>query len=109
VLPWAELLHRVFAVDVLVCQRCLGAMTVVAYLTDAAVVAKILAHLGLSSSPPPISPARRSAQIEMFDDDSVDGDCRPPSRRRSARGPPSWHRGAAVDNDDSADATDWGA
>jgi hypothetical protein len=104
VLPWAELLRRVFAVDVLVCAKCLGAMSVIAYLTDAVVVAKILAHLGLPSSPPPISPARISAQMEMFDDERLG---RRPSR--GARGPPSRHGHAASDIDDSTDATDWGA
>jgi hypothetical protein len=44
VLPWSDLLRRVFLVDVLVCQKCFGPMTVVAYLTDPAVVGKILGH-----------------------------------------------------------------
>ena len=56
-LPWAELLRRVFALDVLVCSRCGGPMTVIAYITEAAVVAKILTHLGLPTAPPPLFPA----------------------------------------------------
>jgi hypothetical protein len=43
---------RSFAVDVLICEKCLGPMTVIAYLTDPAVVGKILLHLGLPTCPP---------------------------------------------------------
>lgn len=35
-------------------------MVVLAFLTDPSVVGKILEHLGLSTSPPPIAPARPS-------------------------------------------------
>jgi hypothetical protein len=73
-------------------------MTVIAYLTDPAVVGKILAHLGLPIAPPRLSPARLSPQIEMFEDPSPDhvGSARP--RRRGGRGPPST-RSSDIDDD----------
>ena len=40
----------------------LGPMTVIAYLTDPALLGKILTHLGLPASPPPLAPAAASAR-----------------------------------------------
>jgi len=40
-------------------------MTVLASLTERAVVKKILEHLGLSATGPPKAPARRAAQPEL--------------------------------------------
>jgi hypothetical protein len=82
-------------------------MTVLAYLTDPSVVAKILLHLGLPHSPPPLSPARLDAQVELFDDD-LPVDLALP-RVRGGRAPPRGH-----DDRRDADATfdanfDWGA
>ncbi len=45
---WAELLQRVFAVDVLLCANCGGRMRVIAVIDDPDVVRRILAHLGLA-------------------------------------------------------------
>jgi len=110
VLPWAELLRRVFAIDVLVCPKCLGPMTVVAFLTDPKVVGKILAHLGLPASPPRLSPARLLAQVELFDE--WQGDHPSPALPRTrGRAPP---RPSAPSTRDAADDTfddtfDWGA
>jgi hypothetical protein len=42
---WAELLRRVFKVEVEVCPRCAGAARIVAFVTEPAVVRRILAHL----------------------------------------------------------------
>ncbi len=42
---WAELLRRVFQVEVETCPRCGGAMRIVAFVTEPAVVRRILAHL----------------------------------------------------------------
>ena len=110
-LPWAELLRRVFAIDVLVCPKCLGPMTVIAFLTDPAVVSKILVHLGLPASPPPLAPARRLGQMELFDEPPIDcgpAPCRP---RRGGRAPPQGQtdRSAHDDSDLAAGAFDWGA
>lgn len=41
----AELLRLVFAVDVEVCPRCGGQMRILAFVTEHAVVTRILAHL----------------------------------------------------------------
>jgi hypothetical protein len=63
--PWAELLSRVFKVDVLQCENCGGRMTVLAFLTERVVVKKILEHLGLPATGPPRAPARGAAQLEL--------------------------------------------
>jgi hypothetical protein len=44
---WAELMERSFGFDVLACPRCAGRMILVALIRDAAVVGRILRHLGL--------------------------------------------------------------
>ena len=57
-LGWAQLLRRVLDVDALTCPKCATSMTVIAFLTDTPVLKRILDHMGLPSSPPPIAPAR---------------------------------------------------
>ena len=57
-LAWAELMKRVFAIDVLACPRCRGPM-------------RILARLGLPVRAPPLAPARC--------DDGVDDEAADPS------------------------------
>ena len=56
--PWAELMKRVFAADVLVCDTCGGRRKVLTFLTDPAVIRRILAHLGLATELPPVARAR---------------------------------------------------
>jgi len=56
--PWAELLKRVFAVDVLRCADCGGRRVMIATITAADPIHRILTHLGLAPQPPPIAPAR---------------------------------------------------
>jgi hypothetical protein len=46
-IPWAELLHRVFKVDVLRCEGCGGRREILAEVTSPAVIRRILAWLGL--------------------------------------------------------------
>ena len=41
---WARVLKKVFEVDPLVCPRCGGAMRVIAWITDRAVIDRILTH-----------------------------------------------------------------
>jgi hypothetical protein len=109
VLPWHQLLRRVFAVDALVCPRCLGAMTVIAYISDTAVAVKILAHLGLPTTSPCLAPARLPAQAEFFEDDGA-ADAWPQAvSTRPPRGPPPGeddHRW--LDLDRPTDTNDWG-
>jgi hypothetical protein len=57
-LLWAELLRRVFALDVLVCPDCGGRRKVLASIHDPDSIRRILLHLGLPTEPPSICPAR---------------------------------------------------
>jgi len=60
-LPWASLLMRSLGVSGLCCPRCQSQMVLLALITAPRVVAKILDHLRLPSTPPPLAPARLSA------------------------------------------------
>jgi hypothetical protein len=68
-LPWAQLLMRVFSIDSLRCPRCSRPMVVLALISDAPVVARILTHLGLPAQPPAMAPAR----VREDDDASPEG------------------------------------
>jgi hypothetical protein len=53
---WAEMIRKVYEVDPLVCPKCGGMMKVIAFLTDYAVVDRIIHHLKLTflaERPPP--------------------------------------------------------
>ena len=71
---------------------CSAPLTVIAYLTDPPVLAKILAHLSLPTASAPLAPPRDpSQQLDLaFDDQLVDSDFVPPALHRS-RAPPSSH------------------
>jgi len=56
--PWAELLARTFAVDVLACPRCQGRMKLLAMVTDPASIARNLATMGEATEVPRRSPGR---------------------------------------------------
>ena len=56
--PWAELLQRCFAIDVLACPRCGGRMRLVTLVTEAASVRRFLRGLGESTTAPARAPAR---------------------------------------------------
>ena len=51
--PWARLLRRVFAIEVLVCERCGGARRILGAVTEPHAVRRLLAALGLAAEPPP--------------------------------------------------------
>ena len=55
---WALLLARIYDVFPLRCPQCGGAMRIRAFVTDAATVRDILAHLGEPIAPPRSAPAR---------------------------------------------------
>jgi len=57
-MSWAQLLKRVFAIDLTTCPQCGGALPLMAAIEDPAVIVKILAHLGLPTRAPPRAPAR---------------------------------------------------
>jgi len=55
---WAQLLKRVFAIDITTCPQYGGDLTLMAAIEDPAIIVKILAHLGLPTRAPPRAPAR---------------------------------------------------
>lgn len=63
-IPWARLLKRVFALDLEHCPTCNGPLKLIAVIEQAAVIEKILTHLGLQAHPPPRLPARYDLQDE---------------------------------------------
>lgn len=75
-LPWATLLRRVFAIDVLTCDRCGGKRRLVALIDKDAAIQQILAHLGLPTQPPAAWPARappRTADcVDWLPQDGID-------------------------------------
>ena len=75
-LPWAELLRRVFLVDVLDCPRCHARMRIVAAVTESGAVERILRHLGENAQPPtiagPRAPPPDDAEIEQRQVDLLD-------------------------------------
>jgi len=48
---WAELIQRVFEVDPLICSKCGGRMEIIAFITEADPIRKILVHLDLWDAP----------------------------------------------------------
>jgi hypothetical protein len=63
---WARLLKQVFALDMATCPFCRqGSLRLIAAITQAEVLRKMLRHLKLAADPPPIAPAR--ACQETFD------------------------------------------
>jgi hypothetical protein len=60
---WADLLRRVFAVDILACPDCGGRLRLLATIEDRTVVEKILTHLGLPVDLPQPSAARTPAWL----------------------------------------------
>jgi hypothetical protein len=61
-LPWATLLRRVFAIDVLTCDRCGGKRRLVVLVDKPEAITKLLAHMGLSQDAPSPWPARAPPQ-----------------------------------------------
>jgi hypothetical protein len=62
---WAELLARVFAIDMKHCGRCGGDLKPIAAILEASAIQKILGHLGLPDKPPDIAPARLCPQMSF--------------------------------------------
>ena len=63
---WARLLKRVFALDLGTCPFCQrGTLQIIAAITQAEVIQKILRHLKRAADPPPLAPAR--ARQATFD------------------------------------------
>lgn len=55
---WAPLIAKVYQVDPLLCARCGNRMSIIAFVTDAFAIRRVLDHLGLSTAeaekPPPL-------------------------------------------------------
>jgi hypothetical protein len=68
-LAWAELMKRVFAIDVLECPRCRGPMRILAAIHPPEPTSAILACLGLAVRAPPLAPARCD---DVVDDEAAD-------------------------------------
>jgi hypothetical protein len=62
---WAMLLARIYEALPLVCPRCGSAMRVIAFITHAADIKRILEHIGEASEPPPVSPSRAPPEEEF--------------------------------------------
>jgi hypothetical protein len=65
--PWAELMRRVFAQDVLVCGHCGGPRRVLDFVVEPDALRRILGHLGLETEPPPVAPARGPPDLPLAD------------------------------------------
>jgi hypothetical protein len=57
-------MRRAFEADVLVCPRCGGRMILLATIEDAAVITRILAHLGLSLESGEPDPAHPPPEVD---------------------------------------------
>ncbi|WP_407692917.1 transposase [Pyxidicoccus xibeiensis] len=66
-LDWAGLLRRTFAIDVFSCPRCAGQRRGLAYLTQGAVIRRILRHLQLPEQPPRLAPALGPPQQALWE------------------------------------------
>jgi hypothetical protein len=62
--PWAELIRRTFP-DALDCPKCGGTLSVIAFITELAVVRKIIDHLGLPAGPTELAPARLPKELSF--------------------------------------------
>jgi hypothetical protein len=65
---------RSFDIDaILTCPLCGNTMRNISHIEQPQIIARILTHLGLEASPPPIAAARAPPQLELgFDDDDND-------------------------------------
>ena len=64
---WAVLLQRTFGFDALKCPKCAAKLRILATITDAAEVKKILSHLAMRTEPLPRRRARDPTGQESFD------------------------------------------
>ncbi len=79
---WASLMARTFGFDVLACPRCGGRLRLIALIEEAAVIGRILRHLGVPTEIPVPCPARAPPlrvgapdQADWDDDTSVFTPC----------------------------------
>lgn len=65
---WADLMRRVFAIDVLACPGCGGRLRLIAVIEASAATARILAHLHLPAEVPAPVPSRASPATDDWGD-----------------------------------------
>jgi len=65
---WADLLRRVFAIDVLQCPRCRSRLRILAVIHSLTATRAILESLGLPARAPPIDPPRGEPEIGISQD-----------------------------------------
>jgi hypothetical protein len=63
---WAQLLERVFEIDILSCPRCGGRMRILCAINSQPAIQKILTCLGLPTRAPPIAPAKFEMDETLF-------------------------------------------
>jgi hypothetical protein len=63
---WAQLMRRVFSLDVLECPRCGGRMRILCAIHPPEAIRKILECLGLPSRAPPVARALPEREIDEF-------------------------------------------
>ena len=69
-MTWAQRLKRVFNIDIETCNRCGGAVKIIACIEDPAVIETILAHLNkkvASAKPAPLHESRAPPQTVLCD------------------------------------------
>lgn len=64
-MSWAELLARVFAIDMKHCPKCSGDLKIVSAVLEGHAIRKILGHLGIPDTPPHISPPAFGHQMSF--------------------------------------------
>ena len=63
---WAELLARVFAIDITTCPQCGGELKVIAAIVEVSAIKKILGHLDLPDKPPDFKPPVQIPSIRNY-------------------------------------------
>ena len=63
---WARLVARIFDADPLRCLRCGDSMRLIAFITERAVIVRILDYLGEPSSTPRMAPIRGTLGVDAM-------------------------------------------
>ncbi len=85
---WAQLLRRVFKVDVEHCPKCESPLKLIAMITEVAALTRLCTHLGLPTSTPQLEPARLPPQMGWDFGDDLEGTAAVIAKP-AARGPPA--------------------
>ncbi|XYH95028.1 transposase [Sorangium sp. So ce1128] len=91
--PWAELLRRTLAIDVLQCPACKGRMELVAMVTEPSSIVRFLSALGEPTDVPGRSPEPRAAVLEEHRPAPKGARRRRVAYRSNTAGPRTAHQG----------------